>query len=53
MASPDGTDDTLIKATAKPKLFYGYIIVLCSFLILMIAWGAQYSFGVFFQADVK
>ncbi|HPK53370.1 MAG TPA: MFS transporter [Smithellaceae bacterium] len=49
MASPDGTDDTLIKATAKPKLFYGYIIVLCSFLILMIAWGAQYSFGVFFK----
>ncbi|MRR17642.1 MAG: MFS transporter [Deltaproteobacteria bacterium] len=33
----------------KPGLFYGYIIVLFSFLILMTVWGAQYSFGVFFK----
>jgi MFS family permease len=33
----------------KPGIFYGYVIVSCSFLILMIMWGAQYSFGVFFK----
>jgi MFS family permease len=30
-------------------LFYGYIIVLVSFLIFLVSWGAQYSFGVFFK----
>jgi MFS family permease len=39
--------------TNKPRFFYGYIIVLCSFVILMIAWGAQYSFGVFFKPMLK
>ena len=34
---------------SKPGFFYGYVIVLCSFLILLIVWGAQYSFGVFFK----
>ncbi|MDD4860194.1 MAG: MFS transporter [Dehalococcoidales bacterium] len=33
----------------EPRFFYGYIIILASFLILMIAFGAQYSFGVFFK----
>lgn len=33
----------------QPKLFYGYIIVLATFLILMIVWGALYSFGVFLK----
>jgi hypothetical protein len=33
----------------KPRLFYGYIIVLCSFLILLILFGTNYSFGVFFN----
>lgn len=37
----------------KPRFFYGYIIVLSSFLILMVAWGAQYSFGVFFKPMLK
>ena len=32
-----------------PRFFYGYTIVLASFIVLMIAWGAQYSFGVFFK----
>lgn len=35
--------------TRRPRFFYGYAIVLASFLILMIACGAQYSFGVFFK----
>jgi MFS family permease len=33
----------------KSKFFYGYIIVLASFFILLISWGTQYSFGVFFK----
>ncbi|MDD5127481.1 MAG: MFS transporter [Dehalococcoidales bacterium] len=32
-----------------PRFFYGYVIVLASFLVLMIVFGAQYSFGVFFK----
>ncbi|MBI4768577.1 MAG: MFS transporter [Deltaproteobacteria bacterium] len=38
---------------SKPGIFYGYIIILNSFLILMIMWGAQYCFGVFFKPMLK
>jgi MFS family permease len=31
------------------KFYYGYTIVSVSFLILLLSWGAQYSFGVFFK----
>ena len=33
----------------KPKFFYGYIIVLLTSLIMVVTWGAFYSFGVFFK----
>ena len=33
----------------KSRFFYGYIIVLASYFIVFISWGAQYSFGVFFK----
>jgi MFS transporter, OFA family, oxalate/formate antiporter len=33
----------------RPGLFYGYIIVVFSFLILMICFGINYSFGIFFN----
>jgi MFS family permease len=33
----------------KSGLFYGYIIIIASFFIILISWGAQYSFGVFFK----
>ncbi len=33
----------------KPGIFYGYVIVLCSFLILAIVFGTNYSFGIFFN----
>jgi MFS family permease len=36
-------------AAAKPEFFYGYVIVLATFLVMMVAWGAHYTFGVFFQ----
>ncbi|MBW1766864.1 MAG: MFS transporter [Deltaproteobacteria bacterium] len=32
-----------------PKFFYGYIIVLCSFFIMLLTFGINYSFGVFFK----
>jgi len=32
-----------------PKLFYGYIIALAAFLIMVVTWGAFYCFGVFFK----
>ena len=33
----------------KPKIFYGYFIVLASFFILVVMWGTVYTFGVFLQ----
>lgn len=33
----------------KPKFFYGYIIVLAAFFILVILHGTMYTFGVFFK----
>ena len=33
----------------KSRFFYGYIIILASFLIVLISWGSQYSYGVFFK----
>ena len=33
----------------QPRIFYGYIIVAASFLVITIMWGAAYCFGVFFK----
>ena len=33
----------------KPKIFYGYIVVAAALLIVIIAHGAQYTFGIFFK----
>ena len=33
----------------KPKFFYGYILVLAAFFIMVVTWGAIYTFGVFFK----
>ncbi len=33
----------------KPKFFYGYIMVLATFLTMMVMWGSIYTFGVFFK----
>ncbi len=33
----------------QPKFFYGYGIVLAAFLIMVIMWGANYTFGVFLK----
>jgi MFS family permease len=42
-----------VSGVSKPGIFYGYVIVGCSFLILMMMWGAQYCFGVFFKPMLK
>ena len=39
----------LPNVTNKPKFFYGYIIVMVAFVIVMVMWGIRYSFGVFFK----
>ena len=42
-------DSNLQSNTGKPKLYYGYIIVLISFLVLVIHAGQRNSFGVFLK----
>ena len=34
---------------SKPRFFYGYVIVAIAFLLMLIMWGAYYSFGIFFE----
>ena len=34
---------------AEPRFFYGYIVVVAAFLILVVIGGAHYTFGVFFK----
>lgn len=36
--------------TERPPIFYGWIVTGCACLVLLLAYGAQYSFGVFFVA---
>ena len=33
----------------KPRFFYGYVVVAAAFLIMVITWGAFFSFGVFLE----
>jgi len=33
----------------KPKFFYGYIVVLAAFVIMVVVFGTVYTFGVFFK----
>jgi len=37
------------KRNKQSAFFYGYIITICSFLILLVAFGTNYSFGIFFN----
>lgn len=44
----DASGDLVPEAIVAPrKLFYGWIVVACAFTILTIAYGIQFSFGVF------
>jgi MFS family permease len=42
------TCDSVEKPAAKPRLYYGYVIVAAGFFIWLIAWGTQNSYAVFF-----
>ena len=33
----------------QPKFFYGYVVVAVAFLLMLMMWGAYYSFGIFFE----
>ena len=35
--------------TRKPRRFYGHILVVAAFFIMVVMWGILYSFGVFFN----
>jgi MFS family permease len=37
----------------EPGFFYGYVIVVVAFMIMVVFWGAFYSFGVFFKPIVN
>lgn len=43
------TGDFHLAGHRKPKLFYGYIVVGVTFLILVVMFGTFYSFGIFFN----
>ena len=34
---------------AKPRLFYGYIVVVAAFFIMVLMWGTLSTFGIFFK----
>lgn len=42
-----------MEITPKPKIFYGYIIIIASFFIMLIFWGAYDCFGVFFNSLIN
>ncbi len=37
----------------KPKVFYGYVIVVACFFIMTIYWGTTLSYGIFFNSLIK
>lgn len=43
------SENLYLAKNRSPQFFYGYVIVLVSFLIMVVAWGTFYTFGVFFK----
>jgi MFS family permease len=37
----------------KPRFYYGYVIVIVSFIIMMLSWGVFYIYGVFFSQLIE
>lgn len=46
----DNTADNKQVPVEKPKLFYGYIVAFIAFIIMALAFGAQYTYGIFFKS---
>ena len=36
-------------SSAKPKFFYGYVVVVAAFFVMAVMWGTFHAFGVFFN----
>lgn len=47
------TQEAKSTPVSENRVFYGYIVVAASFLIMVIIWAAYYSFGVFFKPLVN
>jgi OFA family oxalate/formate antiporter-like MFS transporter len=45
--APDATEALVQLRPPRPGFFYGWIVVACTFTILCIAYGIQFTFGVF------
>ena len=45
---PDDSKDSELRGS-EPRFFYGYVIVAIAFLLMLVMWGAYYSFGIFFE----
>jgi len=46
-------EDLPFSGTSKPGFVYGYIVVFAAFIVMVLAWGTFYSFGVFFKPLVN
>jgi sugar phosphate permease len=46
----DETSSTLAAAEIRSGIFYGWVVVGCAFVILCVAYGMQFTFGVFMPA---
>ncbi len=42
-----------MEGTARPRFFYGYVVVAAAFVIMTLAWGSNRSFGVFVDPILK
>ena len=45
--APDATEALVQLLPPRPGFFYGWVVVACAFTILCIAYGIQFTFGVF------
>lgn len=41
------------RRTGRPPLFYGWVVTACACIVMLLTYGAQYSFGVFFSAMLQ
>jgi MFS family permease len=49
MDEPNNQMNRAMSAVSQPKFFYGYVVVIVGFLILVSMYGTLYSFGVFLK----
>ena len=42
-----------METAQKPKIFYGYVIVVACFFFMTIYWGTTFSYGIFFNSLIR